>query len=246
MIFFYKWHLWAFNAWGCQWNAHVEVKEHGMSRIMLPTFFWTVASIDQHQLHFRWKKKTVLASWKNIRLCDLLKLSADVRNLKGNGRLLLKEKYCLNKFTRFAHCLRTLLGSPQRCLPILHSRTVAKTASQQENQIDEKEICDIWNHLHHVSTRLLSQNVCFIYLRVDLASVSFSCTTIQMRARFRPDCAQGCVTWQLTDAALTFCSWPCGSSPGETTVVCIRPLGVRTMWERNKTPEPQRVEQIRG
>lgn len=113
----------------------------------------------------------MLASWKNIRLSDLLKLSADVRNLKGNGRLLLKEKYCLNKFTRFAHCLRTLLGSPQRCLPLLHSWTVAKTASQQENQIDEKKIGDIW--------RLLFQNVCFIYLRVDLGSVSFSCRETQ-------------------------------------------------------------------
>lgn len=113
----------------------------------------------------------MLASWKNIRLCDLLKLSADVRNLKGNGSLLLKEKYCRNKFTRFAHCLRTLLSSSHRCLPMLHSWAVAKMASRQENQIDEKEIGDIWNCFPKISV--------LIYLRVDLVSVTFSCRETQ-------------------------------------------------------------------
>lgn len=90
---------------------------------------------------------------------------------------------------------------------MLYLWTVAKPASLLENQMEYKKkkwhfklICII--AVHTTSSRLLSHGLSGFVAETHIK--------IQVCALFHPYCGQRYITWQLTDEALTFCSWPCG------------------------------------
>lgn len=165
-------------------------------------------------------------------MCDLLKLPKQMpRKTSAEGQILFKYVFPI---------CSTMLGISQLCLPMLHLWTVAKTALRQENQMDYKKISGILSNLHPVS-KLNQQQTAFQKCLWHLVAEKHKNPNV---------CTLPSILWSVIHrmTALTFCSWPCGSSPPrETMVVCLRwHKWVMTMWERNEMLETQRVKQIRG